>query len=186
MLFGRRTPPRFGEKLRVWLWPRRNWSRSVRYVANRMRRLRATPYAIAVGCAAGVFAAFTPFLGMHFVLAGLIAWIARGSILAAALGTFIGNPLTFPLIWFGSYKLGAWMLGMSGDIKNIDLSGGIFDKSVDQLWPLVKPMTIGGLPMGLIAATIAYFVAKKASEAYREKRRLRQQRDVASRQPAEA
>ena len=75
---------------------------------------------------------------------------------------------------------------MNGDIKNIDLSGGIFNKSLDQLWPLVKPMTIGGLPMGLVAATIAYFIAKKASEAYREKRRLRQQRGVGSRQPAEA
>ncbi|MEM8744196.1 MAG: DUF2062 domain-containing protein [Pseudomonadota bacterium] len=159
----------------------------MRYVVHRMRRLRATPYAIAAGCAAGVFAAFTPFLGLHFILAGLIAWIARASILAAALGTFIGNPLTFPFIWFGSYKLGAWMLGIKGDIKDIDLSGGIFDKSsVDQFWPLVKPMTIGGIPLGLVAAVIAYFVAKKATEAYKEKRRLRQQRGVNPRQPAQA
>ncbi|MDA7948267.1 MAG: DUF2062 domain-containing protein [Hyphomicrobiaceae bacterium] len=157
----------------------------MRYIAHRMRRLRATPYAIAVGCAAGVFAAFTPFLGLHFILAGLIAWIARGSIIAAALGTFFGNPLTFPLIWFGSYKLGAWMLGMKGNIKNIDLSGGIFDKS-EQIWPLLKPMTVGGIPLGIVAAAIAYFIAKKASEAYREKRRLRQQRGVGPQQPAQA
>lgn len=158
----------------------------MRYIAHRLRRLRATPYAIAAGCAAGVFAAFTPFLGLHFILAGLLAWIARGSIIAAALGTFIGNPLTFPFIWFGSYKLGSWMLGMKGNIKNIDLSGGIFDESIDKIWPLLKPMTVGGLPMGIVAATIAYFVAKKASEAYREKRRLRQQRGVGPHQHAQA
>ena len=186
MLFRRRKPPHFVERLRIWLWPRRNWSRSMRYIAHRLRRLRATPHAIAVGCASGVFAAFTPFLGLHFILAGLLAWIARGSIIAAALGTFIGNPLTFPLIWFGSYKLGSWMLGMKGNLKNIDLSSGIFDKSIEQIWPLLKPMTVGGIPMGIVAATIAYFVAKKASEAYREKRRLRQQRGVTPRQPARA
>lgn len=184
MLFQRRNPPRLGEKLRVWLWPRRNWSRSARYMAHRIRRLKATPYAIAVGCAAGVFAAFTPFLGLHFIVAGLIAWIARGSILASALATFVGNPLTFPLIWFGSYKLGSWMLGMKGNMKHIDLSAGMLDKSLDQLWPVVKPMTVGGIPMGLVAALIAYFVTKKASEAYREKRRQRDR--VGPSQPAQA
>lgn len=186
MLFRRRNPPRFAEKLRIWLWPRRNWSRSMRYIAHRLRRLRATPHAIALGCAAGVFAAFTPFLGMHFIVAGVLAWIARASIIAAALGTFVGNPLTFPFIWFGAYKLGSWMLGMKGDVKNIDLSGGLFDKSLDKIWPVLKPMTVGGIPMGLVAAVIAYFVVKKASEAYREKLRLRQQSGVASRQPARA
>ena len=81
MLFRRRTPPRLSEKIRVWLWPRRNWKRSSRYISHRLRRLRATPHAIALGCATGVFASFTPFLGGHFVLAGVLAWLTRGSIL---------------------------------------------------------------------------------------------------------
>ncbi len=171
MLFGRRTPPRWGEKLRVWIWPRRNWSRSTRYVAARLWRLRATPHAIALGCATGVFASCTPFLGLHFILAGLLAWVTRSSILASALGTFFGNPLTFPFIWIASYQLGNWALGLDSKVLDIDLSGGIFDKSMDQLIPLLKPMTVGGVPLGITMGTLIYFIVKKATDAYQYKQR---------------
>jgi uncharacterized protein (DUF2062 family) len=184
MLFGRKSPPRWGEKLRVWLWPRRNWSRSSRYVAYRMWRLRATPHAIALGCASGVFASCTPYLGAHFILAGVLAWITRSSILASALGTFFGNPLTFPFIWIASYQLGNWALGRDSNVQTIDLSGGIFDKSMEQLLPLLKPMTVGGIPLGFTMGTIFYFIVKKASVNYQNKKR--QQRSLKRGRPAQA
>jgi uncharacterized protein (DUF2062 family) len=184
MLFGRKSPPRWGEKLRVWLWPRRNWSRSSRYVAYRMWRLRATPHAIALGCASGVFASCTPYLGAHFILAGVLAWITRSSILASALGTFFGNPLTFPFIWIASYQLGNWALGRDSNVQTIDLSGGIFDKSMEQLLPLLKPMTVGGIPLGFTMGTIFYFIVKQASVNYQNKKR--QQRSLKRGRPAQA
>lgn len=184
MLFGRRSPPRWGEKLRVWLWPRRNWSRSGRYVAYRMWRLRATPHAIALGCATGVFASCTPYLGAHFILAGVLAWVTRSSILASALGTFFGNPLTFPFIWFASYQIGNWALGGDPSVQSIDLSGGIFDKSMEQLLPLLKPMTVGGIPLGFTMGAIFYFVVKKASVKFQNKKR--QQRRLEEDHPAQA
>ena len=183
MLFGRRTPPPWGEKLRVWFWPRRNWSRSTRYVAFRLWRLRATPHAIALGCAAGVFSSFTPFLGLHFIIAGVIAWITRSSILASALGTFFGNPLTFPFIWISSFQLGNWALGQDSNVKDIDLSGGIFYKSMDQILPLIKPMTVGGVPLGILAGSVIYFIVKKASDGYQNKQR--QQRRLNPSHPAQ-
>lgn len=172
MLFRRRIPPGLGEKIRIWLWPRRSWSRSSRYIGHRLRRLRATPHAIALGCAIGVFASFTPFLGGHFILAGLLAWITRGSILASALGTFFGNPLTFPFMWYGSYHLGVWALGLNPKNKNIDFATDVYEKSFDQLWPILKPVMIGGIPLGIIAGSIAYFLVRKAAEAYRDKRQF--------------
>ena len=33
-----------------------------------MKNIRATPYAIAMGVAAGTFASYTPFMGFHFIL----------------------------------------------------------------------------------------------------------------------
>lgn len=184
MLFGRRSPPRWGEKFRIWLWPRRNWSRSSRYVAYRLWRLRATPHAIALGCASGVFASCTPYLGAHFILAGVLAWITRSSILASALGTFFGNPLTFPFIWIASYQIGNWALGGDSSVQTIDLSGGIFHKSMDQLLPLLKPMTVGGIPLGFTMGTIFYFIVKKASVNYQNKKR--QQRSLERGRPAQA
>ena len=74
------------------------------------RRLSDTPHAVALGFAIGVFTAVTPFLGTHMVMAALLAWVIGGSVVAALLGTFVGNPLTYPLFWYSTYEVGNLML----------------------------------------------------------------------------
>jgi uncharacterized protein (DUF2062 family) len=92
MLFRRREAESFLGRMRIHLWPRRSWTRSSRYVVYRLRRLSGTPHAVALGFAIGVFTAVTPFLGTHIVMAVLLAWVIGGSMVAALLGTFVGNP----------------------------------------------------------------------------------------------
>jgi uncharacterized protein len=171
MLFRRRNTESWRERLRVHLWPRRSWNRSSRYVVHRIRRLAATPHAVALGFAAGVFAAITPFLGAHLIMAALIAWAIGGSIVASVFGTFLGNPLTYPFIWYATYKVGNLMLGAHAAKKQIDLSNGIFQSSLDHLWPILKPMTLGTIPIGLGVAAISYFLVRPAVEAYQHRRR---------------
>ena len=85
-----------------FFYPRGGWARAFEYVKLRLNRLPGSPEQIARGIWAGVFASFTPFFGLHFLLSALIAVILRGNILAALLGTFIGNPLTYvPIAWVG-------------------------------------------------------------------------------------
>jgi uncharacterized protein (DUF2062 family) len=105
MLFRRRKKATQWERFKVWLWPRVSWRRSVLYFVKRTLRLSGSPHAIALGCAVGAFAAFTPFLGLHIVIAVVIAWLLRGNLIAGAVGTFIGNPLSFPFIWAGTYEV---------------------------------------------------------------------------------
>ena len=47
----------------------------------------------------------------HFLSAAALAWVLRGNILAALLGTFFGNPFTFPLIVVGAMETGSLILG---------------------------------------------------------------------------
>jgi uncharacterized protein (DUF2062 family) len=171
MLFRRREAEGLFERIRVHLWPRRSWVRSSRYVVYRVRRLSASPHAIALGFAAGVFAAVTPFLGAHMVMAALIAWMVGGSIVAALLGTFVGNPLTYPLVWYSTYEAGSLMLGGSPEEHTIDLSEGIFQASVEQVWPLLKPMSLGAIPIGIAGAAVSYVLVKAMVEAYQRRRR---------------
>src|SRR6056297_4272605 len=77
------------------LWPRGGWARAARYVQHRLNRLPDPPERIARGIFAGVLTTFTPFYGLHFVTAAILAWVMRGNILAALLSTFFGNPLTY-------------------------------------------------------------------------------------------
>ena len=135
------------------------------------RRLSDTPHAVALGFAIGVFTAVTPFLGTHMVMAALLAWVIGGSVVAALLGTFVGNPLTYPLFWYSTYEVGNLMLRGEASKRAIDLSGGIFQSSLDQLWPILKPMTLGSIPVGLALAALSYVLVKPMVEAYKHRRR---------------
>jgi len=182
MLFKRRYPPSIVERIRVALWPRRSWRRSINYFIKRAQRLGGTPHVIALGMAAGAFAACLPYWGVQVLTAGLIAWIIRGSIGAAVLGTFIANPLTVPVIWLTSYRLGDAMLGGSGSLNALQLQQGLAQSSAllwagspagwsmaaDLLWPVIMPMSLGALPLGLLCAVIFYFLTRRSVEAYRQ------------------
>lgn len=191
MLFRRRERPSLLETLRVALWPRRSFARSTKYVFYRLWRLSGSPHAIAIGCAAGVFIGFTPLYGMQFLLAGLLAWVLGGSVLASVLGTFVANPLSFPLIWFSTYKIGCIMLtvnllgacgalpeGLAGSASAI--FARLMDFSVETaimlfqgVWPVVKPMVLGSLPLGALAAAATYVVVRQMVELRQRRRRER-------------
>lgn len=173
MLFQRRQKPAFAERMRVMLWPRRGWRRSTQYVTKRILRLSGTPHAIALGFAAGVFVSFTPFVGLHFFGGFLLAWFLGGNLLASAFGTFIGNPLTFPVIWITTFNLGNWMLGEKGVKFHFDATKTLLNESFDVLWPLIKPMALAGVPLGILAAIACYFPVRATIEAYHERRRRR-------------
>jgi uncharacterized protein (DUF2062 family) len=78
------------------------------------------PRGIALGFAARAFVSFTPFIGVHFILAGLLAFALRASILASAIGTVVGNPVSFPFIWLAAYNLGGSTARASGKDRVAD------------------------------------------------------------------
>ena len=167
MLFKRRHPEVIWQKIRVAVWPRRNWLRSYRYVTKRVLRLRATPHAVSFGIAIGVFTSVTPFLGLHILLSMALAFIVRVNVLAAALGTFFGNPLTFPFIWIGTYKLGNMILyGNGGHLGMGQLAKRIIHLSYHELLQIIKPMIVGAIPVGLLAAAVSYFLVRRLVNIY--------------------
>lgn len=165
MLFARRNAADWREKLRIALWPRRSYRRSFSYFRHRILRLEGSPHAIAAGVAAGAFASCTPLVGFHFILSFVVAWAIGGSLIAAALGTAVGNPLTFPLIWLSSFQIGTMILGPSpGAVSplELDLSFNLIWNSFETLWPTLKPMILGGAIIGSIIGTVLYFLVRSA------------------------
>lgn len=171
MLFRRKKPEQFWKKLRVAIWPRRSWWRSLQYIAKRVLRLSASPHVVAIGFAAGVFASFTPFIGFHFVICFSLAYVLRGNMIAAALGTWLGNPLTFPFIWFYTYKLGNLILhGHQGELSMRQVSGQLLHVSFGNIIEILKPMAIGGVLLGVPTAIISYFIIKRLVFVYQRSR----------------
>ena len=90
-MFKRRHPLPIHKRAGGFFWPRIGWRRSGAYVAHRLRRLPGTPYRIAAGFACGAAVSFTPFIGLHFLLAVLLALAVRGILVASAIGTVVVN-----------------------------------------------------------------------------------------------
>jgi uncharacterized protein len=170
----------FLTRLRLIVWPRRSFSRSFAYFAKRIARLRASPQSIALGLAAGVFAACTPLLGFHIMIALTIAWLISGNFVAAALGTAFCNPLTFPFIIAGDIKLGALILHKPPARAPII---GAAPETIGNLWsldhfsrlwnPVLKPMLVGSVPIGIVCAVISYFISAYAVRVFKERRAAR-------------
>lgn len=173
MLFRRREKAGDWERVKLWLWPRVSWRRSGLYYLKRTLRLTGTPYAIAMGTATGAAVACTPFIGFHFMLAFALAWVLRGNMVAAAIGTAVANPITYPFLWAASYELGQLMLRQPQRDAPEGLAHQLANASWDRLWPLLKPMAVGSLPIALAAGCILYFIVYKAVAAYQLARRER-------------
>jgi len=174
MLFRRREELSYWQRFKLWLWPRVSWRRSGLYYLKRILRLSGSPYAIAMGSAVGAAVAFTPFIGLHLILTFAIAWVVRGNMIAGAIGgTVFGNPLTYPFIWASTYQLGRLLLNQEARPAPARLEHDLLHKSWDQLWPIVKPLTIGCVPLGLAVGALVYLLVYKALIAYREGRSQR-------------
>lgn len=187
----KRKPRTWGRTALEVIYPRGGWTRAARYIIHRIRRLPDPAHRISRGVAVGVFVCFTPFFGLHFVLATAIAWAIRGNILAALLATFFGNPLTFPIIAELSLEIGTRVLGLPhnvhlpqiveafshamGDVlRNV---GAVFTSDqanwngFGRFWDRIMfPYFVGGLGPGLVAAMIAYFATTPVITAYQKQR----------------
>ena len=195
-MFRRRKPLSVLKQLRAVIWPERGFRRLFSYLIQRIIRLPGTPASIASGFASGIAASFTPFLGLHFILAGALALLLRGNVLASAIGTFFGNPWTFILIWLADYEVGlgvihAFGYGASLHVLSIDELGAIMgnvmrflsftgnttwadlSRDIEQVF---MPMLIGGTVLGVIAWISSFVLtlwAVKGWRLHRAKRLLK-------------
>jgi len=198
MVFKRRKQLSWVRQAREAVYPTSGWRRAVNYIGHRLKRLPDTPHRIALGIACGVFVSFSPVFGLHFLYAALLAMMLRANILAALLGTFLGNPLTFPFMAAVSYRLGRQLLGMPSDphvvigLKDKILRGvsGLWDSLLsfvglgkprwgdvasfftDVFWPYF----VGGIIPGLVTGLIVYLVSRPLVAAYQSRRRLKLER----------
>jgi pyridoxine 5-phosphate synthase len=176
------------ERAREFLYPRAGYRRTIEYIGHRVRRIPDTPHRIALGFACGAFVSFTPLFGLHFFVAMGLAWALRGNVLASLIGTFVGNPLTFPLIASVSMALGRRILGYGGSGRDPHRIGKAFSEAGEGLWHGAKslfghgepdwpklsafftdvlwPYLVGGLLPGLVTAVACYWLLRPLVAAY--------------------
>lgn len=174
MLFRARTKPGTGQRLRQLVWPRSGWRRAANYLWYRVVRLPGTPHNIAAGLACGAAMSFTPFIGLHFLLAAALAWVLGANIIASAIGTALGNPWTFPLIWLWTFNLGSWLMGLEPvSAPHFELT---LSYLVDNAYRLLIPMAVGGLPIALTVWCAVYWPVRYLVAGFQHARRRKRER----------
>ncbi len=185
MLLGRRErmPSPIGGRSSRGSWHK--WLIRKCFPAHQLKRLRASPHEVALGCAVGVFVSITPLLGAQMVIAALLAGLFRASVPAAVLGTFFGNPVSWPIIWTSTYAMGQQMIRLdrvldAGHFEQnvmllwaalLERSPELLNATAALLWPLLLPMLAGSLPLGLLTAAIFYYISRNLIREWQARRK---------------
>ena len=142
------------------------------------RRLLAVddpPERTALAFSIGIFIAFSPFLGLHTIMATLIAFLFRFNKIAIYTGTFVNNPfLTLVPIIAASYALGALLMGRPLSLPDEGwrllqhphpLAAAYWRQLFTHLWDIVLPFSIGGMALSVVLSLAAYPVTLKLLRA---------------------
>lgn len=140
-------------------------------------------YSVSMAFLVGVFLAFFPLPG-QMVLAGFVAFWLRCNLPIAVALVWITNPLTIAPIFFGTYKLGSWLLNTPPMLFDGGVSWDWIQSELGRLW---KPLLVGSLCAGSFFSLVSYALVNYVWRAYvvyqwehRRQKRLKKQKKQAS------
>lgn len=173
MLF-RRKRQAILTRIANFFWPQKGFARGWLYLMLRILRLRSSDYALAAGVASGVAVSFTPLFGFHFVLAVMLAWLVRGNLIMAMIGTSIGNPWTFPFILVLIHSVGVYFFGLAeteADLsvlscENLMESPG---SALVSIFTVLRASLLGGLIIGSLAGLLVFTIVYRYAGRIRAK-----------------
>jgi uncharacterized protein (DUF2062 family) len=146
----------------------------------RLLALDDPPERTALAFSIGIFIAFSPFLGLHTIMATAVAFIFRFNKIAIYTGTFINNPfLTLVPIIIASYAVGAFILGRPLRIPDAGiellrhphlLTADYYRQIFRESWGIVWPFAIGGTVLSVVCSVIAYPVTSSLLRSRKRKK----------------
>ncbi len=143
-----------------------NLKRASLFYFLKLVRVKDTQDKLAIGFACGSMVSFTPLIGFHFFLAVIFAYIFRGNIVASLIGTFVGNPFTFPFIWIFIYNVGNIFFKNDQNVS-LELT---FQSLFDQGYDILMPMLIGSLIVSIPIWLISYFTLKLLMSSFKKRK----------------
>ena len=143
-----------------------NLKRASLFYFLKLIRVKDSKDKLAIGFACGSMVSFSPFIGFHFLLAVIFAYILRGNIIASLIGTFVGNPFTFPFIWIFIYKVGNIFFNNHQNFS-LELT---FQSLFNQGYDILIPMMIGSLIVSIPIWFISYFTVKFLMTSFKRRK----------------
>lgn len=111
---------------------------------------------VAGAFANGLFMAFVP-VPFQMVLAAGGAILFHVNLPLSIALVWITNPLTMPPMFYGTYRLGNWLMGREGGEFNFELSMDWLMTGLSHVW---EPFLLGCLVSGIIASGLGYLAIR--------------------------
>ena len=146
----------------------------------RFLRIRGEAREIALCFALGLFVGITPTMGIQMIIAVFFAALFKWNKISAAIGVWISNPLTAPVIYSITYLFGAGILGLKNSFRLSDLQGFTAVVEILKKAPeIFVALIVGGIVLGFPIAVLGYYLSYTAIQKYREgiKRKLLKQKE---------
>jgi len=122
-----------------------------------VKELHGCPHYVALGLAIGVFVAATPTFPFQTAIALGLAYILRGSGIAAAVGTWVSNPITISFFYLESFKTGRYLFGISNNC-------GETCKSISELLKqglnVASATILGSVIIEIPGGVVTYFLTR--------------------------
>ncbi len=118
-------------------------------------------HSITMAFGVGLAVSFIP-LPMHLPLVVLVALWRRLNIAIAVVGTYFVNPFTMVPIYYGAYRVGAWLLRYRPRRFEFHLTWNWLEHGLGPAW---KPFLLGCLVCGIAAGVIGRYVLEYAWRA---------------------
>ncbi|MFC1676696.1 DUF2062 domain-containing protein [Planctomycetota bacterium] len=164
--------------------------RFVNFVKRHVLHADDSAHRLALGAALGLFVAWTPFLGLHILIVLGLALVLRANKFLALICVWVCNAFTLVAIYYPSYLLGQTVLSFfrtepylgpnkiaelfkeSLSLKHIHtnfLTSQFWEQLGIFIVQIGLELLIGGLIIGSVVATIAYFTIRRLIISYRKK-----------------
>ncbi len=142
--------------MKQWQITMKRWLMRMGGRLRRLTRPGETPEQTAFAFAIGIFIAFTPTLGLHFIGAGIVGWLFRLNFAALFAGTAINNPLTIAPLYGFCLWIGVLLVG--GDEPREPIEWSFSWELLEHLRPWLLQFALGTLLVGTIAAGLGYWL----------------------------
>lgn len=131
--------------------------------------------AVTGAVALGIFIGMLPFVG-HTPVVAAAALLLRVNLPVALASVWIANPLTYAPIFYGEYRLGAFLLNLPHSGWSLAMP---WHELMEQLAATWRPLWLGAVVGGFMMSALGYVVA---NTAWRLTTRSRLRRRAALRQ----
>lgn len=170
---------------------------ALRFIKYRILHVDDSPERIARGLAVGLFVAYLPLMGIQMAVAWVAAAVLRANKVMAMLAAWVSNPATALFIYYPSYRLGRWLLGIRTQKPEIDPEQmeDLLEETLSfynlitefhtlDFWKEVFAAAvnigletlIGGIIIGAVLARITYWAALHGVVYYRRRKQRKRRR----------